>query len=312
MGSDPLYLWRVLFADLAAAVEDVRAVSGRLAKGERIAAALGALAPEERVAGAGYLAGAPRQRVLGVGWASLREEPPPAAVEPTLTVAEVDGALERGAGMGGAGSVAARREALRALLARATASEQAFLRSLVLGDIRQGALAAVVGDAVAKAAGLPVAAVRRALMLRGDLGAVAEVALAGGDLGVFRLEVGRPIAPMLASTAPDIEAALAKTGPAAVEWKLDGARVQVHRSAGGVRIFTRTLDDVTARLPEIVSAAEALPASSFVLDGEAIALREDGRPFPFQVTGSRFASRSSHTVLLTPMFFDLLHLDGAD
>src|SRR3954469_18044824 len=127
----------MLFADLAAAVEDVRAVSGRLAKVERIAAALGALAPEERVAGAGYLAGAPRQRVLGVGWASLREEPPPAAVEPTLTVAEVDGALERVAGMSGAGSVAARREALRALLARATASEQAFLRNLVLGDIRQ-------------------------------------------------------------------------------------------------------------------------------------------------------------------------------
>jgi DNA ligase-1 len=203
---------------------------------------------------------------------------------------------------------------LTALLSRATVSEQAFLRSLILGDLRQGALTAVVGDAVAKAAGVPVAAVRRALMLRGDLGAVASAALGEGEsaLAAFRLEVGRPIAPMLASTAPDVEAALAKTGPAAVEWKLDGARIQVHRNGDEVRIFTRTLDEVTARLPEVVEAALALPARSFVLDGEAIALREDGRPHPFQVTGSRFASRSGHTVLLTPMFFDLLHLDGQD
>ena len=302
---------RVLFAELAAATEDVRGVSGRLAKVERLAAALRELAPEERVAGASYLAGTPRQRVLGVGWASLRDDPPPPASEPTLTVAEVDAVLASVAAMSGAGSVAARRAALNGLMARATASEQAFLRALVLGDIRQGALAAVVGDAVAKAAGLPVTAVRRALMLRGDLGAVAEAALGDGDLSAFRLEVGRPIAPMLAQTAPDVDAALAKTGPAAVEWKLDGARIQVHRDGDAVGIFTRTLDNVTARLPEVVEAAQALPASSFVLDGEAIALREDGRPHPFQVTGSRFASRSG-TVLLTPMFFDLLHLDGED
>src|SRR3954452_21233855 len=179
----------MLFADLAAAVEDVRAVSGRLAKVERIAAALRELAPEERVAGAGYLAGSPRQRVLGVGWASLREEPPPPAAEASLSVADVDVALERVAGLSGAASVAARRAALRELMARATAPEQAFLRNLVLGDSRQGALAAVVGDAVAKPAGVPVAAVRRALMLRGDLGAVAETALGGSDLGAFRLEV---------------------------------------------------------------------------------------------------------------------------
>jgi DNA ligase-1 len=303
----------VLFAELAATTEDVRALSGRKAKVERLAAALQALAVEERAAGAGYLAGAPRQRVLGVGWASLKELPP-AAAEPSLSVAEVDEAFEALAALSGAGSQAARRAALTALLSRATVSEQAFLRSLILGDLRQGALTAVVGDAVAKAAGVPVAAVRRALMLRGDLGAVASAALGEGEsaLAAFRLEVGRPIAPMLASTAPDVEAALAKTGPAAVEWKLDGARIQVHRDGDEVRIFTRTLDEVTARLPEVVEAALALPARSFVLDGEAIALREDGRPHPFQVTGSRFASRSGHTVLLTPMFFDLLHLDGQD
>jgi DNA ligase-1 len=304
---------RMLFAELAAAVEDVRALSGRKAKVARLASALQGLDAGEREAGAGFLAGAPRQRVLGVGWASLRELPAPAEA-PSLTVAEVDGAFEALSALSGTGSQGARRAALAELLGRATESEQAYLRALIIGDLRQGALAAVVGDAVAAAASVPVAAVRRALMLRGDLGAVANAALTDGleALEAFRLEVGRPIAPMLASTAPDIEAALAKTGPAAVEWKLDGARIQVHRSGDGVRIFSRTLDDVTARLPEIVSAVSALPGSSFVLDGEAIALREDGRPYPFQVTGSRFASRGAHTVVLTPMFFDLLHLDGED
>src|SRR6478735_1010675 len=301
----------VLFAELAAATEDVRALSGRKDKVARLATALRALAVEERAAGAGYLAGAPRQRVLGVGWAALKELPP-AAETPSLAVFEVDAAFEALAGLSGAGSQAARRELLSGLLSRATASEQAFVRALILGDLRQGALTAVVGDAVAKAAEVPVAAVRRALMLRGDLGAVASAALGEGEtaLAAFRLEVGLPIAPMLAQTAPDVEAAMAKTGPAAVEWKLDGARVQVHRDGDAVGIFTRSLDDVTARLPELVSAARALPARSFVLDGEAIALREDGRPFPFQVTGSRFASKSG--VELTPLFFDLLHLDGED
>ena len=306
-------MWWVLFAELAAATEDVRALSGRKDKVARLADALHGLAPDEREAGAGYLAGAPRQRVLGVGWASLKELPPPAH-SPSLSVADVDVAFAALAELSGTGSQGARRAALGALLGRATASEQAYLRALIIGDLRQGALAAVVGDAVARAAEVPVAAVRRALMLRGDLGAVAAAALSGGleALAAFRLEVGRPIAPMLASTAPDLEAALEKAGPAAVEFKLDGARIQVHRSGDEVRIFSRTLDDVTARLPEVVTAALALPGEAFVLDGEAIALREDGRPYPFQVTGSRFASRSGHTVVLTPIFFDLLHLDGED
>ena len=302
----------MLFADLAAATEDVRAVPGRKAKVERLASALRELGPDERRAGTGYLAGAPRQRVLGVGWAALREPVPP-ALSPALTVADVDAALDRLAGLSGSGSVAARRVELGALLARATESEQAFLRAVVLGDLRQGALAGVLTDAVARAAGVPLADVRRALMLRGDLGAVAEVALGGGDLGGFRLEVGRPLQPMLASTAPDVAAALEKTGPAAIEWKLDGARIQVHRAGSEVAVFTRTLDDVTPRLPEVVEAALALPVSSIVLDGEAIALRPDGRPHPFQVTGSRFGTRTPlASVPLTPMFFDVLHLDGED
>jgi DNA ligase 1 len=250
--------------------------------------------------------------VLGLGWASLRDVPAPAE-RPTLTVADVDDAFEALSILSGPGSQAARRQALGHLLSRATRPEQAFLAALIGGELRQGALAAVVGDAIAAAAGTPVASIRRALMLRGDLGAVAEVALDHGDLAQFRLELGRPIAPMLASTAPDVDAALEKTGPAAVEWKLDGARIQVHRHGADVGIFTRTLDDVTARVPEIVTAALELPATSFVLDGEAIALQPDERPYPFQVTGSRFATRhGASEIALTPQFFDLLHLDGED
>ena len=284
----------VLFADLAAATEDVRAVSGRKAKVERLAAALRALAPDERRAGTGYLAGAPRQRVLGVGWAALREPVPPAA-EASLTVAEVDAALDRLAAVSGPGSVAARRAELGALLARATASEQAFLPAVVLGDLRQGALAGVLTDAVARAAGVPLADVRRALMLRGDLGAVADGrARAAGDLGAFRLEVGRPLQPMLASTAPDVAAALEKTGPAAVEWKLDGARIQVHRSGSrgrGVHADARRGD--ARGCPRWSRRRWRCRSSSIVLDGEAIALRPDGRPHPFQVTGSRFGTRDA-------------------
>src|SRR4051794_21774522 len=257
-------------------------------------------------------------RVLGVGWAALRERPR-AAAEPELSVADVEAALARLAALSGPGSQAARRGELAALLGRATESEQAFLVALILGDLRQGALAAVVADAVARAAGVAPADVRRALMLRGDLGAVAEAALhgGGGALAAFRLEIGRPLQPMLAQTAPDVAAALERTGQAAVEWKLDGARVQVHRDGAEVAVFTRNLDEVTARLPEVVEAARALPARAAVLDGEAIALRPDGRPQPFQVTGSRFASRRNvdeqrRAVPLTPMLFDVLHLDGQD
>jgi DNA ligase 1 len=306
------------FAQLAATTEAVRAVGGRREKVERLAQALRGLAPEEVAPGAAFLAGECGPRVLGVGWAALRDRPP-AAGDPSLTVADVDAALSRLAALAGPGSQAARRAELAGLLGRASAAEQAFLVALMLGDLRQGALAAVVADAVAQAGGVPAAAVRRALMLRGDLGAVAEAALTGGAgaLAGFRLEVGRPLQPMLAQTAADVSAALARTGPAAIEWKLDGARIQIHRDGGDVAVFTRNLDDVTARLPEVVEAARALPARAVVLDGEAIALRADGRPHPFQVTGSRFASRRGvedlrRAVPLTPMLFDVLHLDGED
>jgi DNA ligase-1 len=204
-------------------------------------------------------------------------------------------------------------------LTRATGTEQTFLVALILGDLRQGALAGVMTEAVAQAADVPVADVRRAAMLGGDLALAAQTALTAGVEGLrrIRLEVGRPVAPMLAGTAPDVEAALGRIAPAAVEWKLDGARIQVHRSDGDVRVFTRSLDEVTDRVPEVVAATLALPVSAIVLDGEAIALREDGRPHPFQVTASRFASRRDvdgqrRSVPLTALFFDVLHADGED
>jgi DNA ligase-1 len=241
-----------------------------------------------------------------VGWAAVRDAPTPAA-EPSLTVAEVDAAFGRIGALAGAGSQAERRRALADLFGRATGAEQAWLRRLLLGDLGQGALRGLMVDAVARAAEVPAAAVRRALMLHGDLPEVAGVAFAGGEaaLAAIRLEVGRAVHPMLAQPAKDVDAALAKIRPAAVEFKLDGMRVQVHRSGGDVAVFTRTLDDVTARLPEVVAASLALPVSAAVLDGEAIALRDDGSPHLFQDT----ASRAVHPA---PFFFDVLHLDGED
>jgi DNA ligase-1 len=301
--------------DVSSAVRDT---SSRKAKIALLSACLADLGPAESAAGVAFLSGAPRQRQTGAGWAALRDLPPPAE-QPELTVGEVDAALERLAALAGPGSRGARLQELERLLTRATEAEQTFLVALILGDLRQGALAGVMTEAVAQAAAVPVADVRRAAMLGGDLALAAQRALTEGVEGLrrIRLEVGRPVAPMLAGTAPDVEAALGRIAPAAVEWKLDGARIQVHRRDGDVRVFTRSLDEVTDRVPEVVAAALALPVSAIVLDGEAIALREDGRPHPFQVTASRFASRRDvdgqrRSVPLTALFFDVLHAGGDD
>ena len=303
----------MLLAELVEASEAVGATRSRLAKVELLASALARLALGERRAGVAFLSGELRQRQIGVGWATLRDVPPPAAAT-TLTVREVDEAFERIGALVGAGSQAARRTAVGELFGRATKRESAFLRRLLGGELRQGALEGVMVDAIARAAGATRAAVHRAFMLAGDLGVVADAGLGEGpeSLERFRLEVGRPIRPMLARPAKDIDEALGRLEEAAIEWKLDGARVQVHRRDGDVAVYTRTLDDVTARLPEVVEATLALPVRAAVLDGEAIALRPDGRPEPFQVTGARFASRNDRSVPLDLFLFDVLHLDGED
>ncbi|MGZ4612997.1 MAG: ATP-dependent DNA ligase, partial [Kineosporiaceae bacterium] len=290
--------------------------SGRRAKTALLADCLRAAEAVALPIVAGWLAGQPRQRRTGIGWASLREMPPPAE-HATLTVLEVDASLDEAAAMAGSGAVQARREVLLRVLARAIAPEQRLLAGLLTGELRQGAQAGVLLEAVALAGGVPADAVRRAVTLSGDLPAVTAAALAGPEgLGAFRLTVGRPLAPMLAQSAPDLGAALERTGAAAVEWKLDGVRVQIHRDGDDVAVFTRTLDDITDRVPEVVVAARSLRARAAVLDGEVIALRPDGRPRPFQVTASRAARRdvaqASAQIPLTTVLFDALHVDGAD
>src|SRR5919197_728546 len=302
-------------------VETSNAVSSTSARGTKIgplAACLRRLTPAEAAIGVAYLSGQIRQRQIGVGWASLRDAPPPAE-SPTLELGEVDTALEGIGQLAGPDSQVERRRRLAALLARATTDEQSFLRRLLIGELRQGELEGIMLDALARAVDAPADDVRRAFLLAGDLGAVAAAAIREGPAGLlaFRLHVGRPVQPMLAQTASSVSAALARLRPAAVEWNLDGARVQIHRFGTDIRVFTRSLDDVTARVPELVEATLSLAVSSVVLDGETIALQPDGRPHPFQTTGSRFGSRLDverlrQSLPLTLFLFDALHLDGED
>ncbi|HXF36021.1 MAG TPA: ATP-dependent DNA ligase [Actinomycetota bacterium] len=308
----------MLLEELVSVSSAVAGTSARRAKVALLADALRRLRPEEVPVAVAYLSGEIPGGTVGVGWASLRDPPPPAP-RPSLELRDVQASLERIRGAAGRGSQAARRQALHDLLGRATQAERRFLVGLLLGEIRQGALEGVMVEAVAAAAGLPAGEVRRALMLAGELGAVAGAALAPGGAGLtpFRLVPLRPVKPMLAQTAEDLEDALGRASPAAVEWKLDGARLQVHRDGGEIRAFTRTLADVSSRVPEIVRAVAGLPVRSVVLDGEAIALRPDGRPRPFQETMRRFGSRLdvdrlADALPLTVAFFDCLHLDGED
>ena len=309
--------------DVATASAEVGASSARLAKTARIAELLATATaggdPRLVAVVVSWLSGELPQRQIGVGWAALRSLPPPAS-EPTLTVEGVDATFTEIGAVAGPGSQSRRAALVAGLFAAATDTEQTFLRRLLSGELRQGALAGVMADAVAKATRVPAATIRRAAMLGGDLPAVAAAALSGGQsaLGEFTLRVGRPVGPMLAQTATGVADALERLGGNAVfEAKLDGARVQIHRAGDEVSIYTRSLDDVTARLPEVVEAALALPVQNMIADGEAIALRDDGRPHRFQVTASRFgrsvdidASRASQP--LSVFFFDVLHLDGVD
>ena len=308
----------MLLSDLVRASGALAATSSRTEKTGIVAEVLGAAGADEVEVVASYLAGTPRQRRTGLGWRGLERLPEPAA-EPTLTAGEVDRLLEQISGTAGTGSRAARARLVDELFGRATAAEQQFLRALVFENLRQGAQDSVLLDGVAKAAGVPAAAVRRAAMFTPSSGEVARAAVTGGRqaLDAFGLVAGRPVRPMLASSAPDVGAALTKIGGRClVDRKIDGIRVQVHRVGDEVRVYTRSLDDVTDRMPEVVEAVRALPAASVVLDGEVVALRPDGSPRPFQETASRTGSSTDVAVRdkvpLTTYFFDVLHLDGRD
>jgi DNA ligase-1 len=306
-------------AHLVAVSRAVGATRARSEKIARLAEFLRRLETGEVATALAWLSGRLRQRRVGLGPAALREARAAPAPVPALALREADAVFERIAAAGGRGSAAERARLLAELFARATAPEQELLARLVVGELRQGALEGILLEAVARAAEVPAAELRRAVMLAGDLAEVGSAALASGAaaLGKYRLELQRPLQPMLAQPAEDLDDALARLGEAALEWKLDGARVQVHKDGTEVRVFSRRGNEVTAAVPELVEAVRALPARRLLLDGEAIALRPDATPHPFQVTMRRFGRRLDVERLrreqpLSTFFFDLLHLDGED
>ncbi|MCX5383600.1 ATP-dependent DNA ligase [Streptomyces sp. NBC_00083] len=308
----------MLLADVARTSAEIAATSSRSEKSALLARLFSATEPDEAPLVVTYLAGRLPQRRTGLGWSALKDRPPPAAA-PSLTVRDVDERLDRVSAVAGKGAQGERRRLAGELMAAATAEEQDFLVALIVGEVRQGALDAAAVEGLAAAAGASAAEVRRAVMLAGSLGTVARVLLAEGPaaLAAFRLDVGRPVFPMLAHSAKDVGEALDRLGPCAVEEKLDGIRAQVHKDGDTVRVFTRTLDDITERLPEVVAAARELAAERAVLDGEVIALGPDGRPRSFQDIAGRVGSRldvagARERLPLSPVFFDLLSVDGRD
>lgn len=309
----------MLLARLAHVSLEVAATTARTRKTALLAGLFREAEPDDVPVVIPYLAGRLPQGRLGIGWSALRVPVKPAE-EATLTVVETNAELTAIGTLSGPGSQAARKERLSRLLGAATADEQYFLRALLTGEVRQGALDALAVDALADAAGAPRPQVRRAVMLAGSLGPVAHALLAEGPgaLAAFRLTVGRPVQPMLAHTARSVTEAIERLGgPCVVEEKLDGIRVQVHRDGPRVSVYTRTLDDITDRLPELASAVTGFPAGQFILDGEVIALGPDGRPRPFQETAGRVGSRrdvatAADAVPVVPVFFDALSVDGRD
>jgi DNA ligase-1 len=328
------------FAEVVATSEVVAATSSRTAKRDAIAVLLRQLSEDEVEPVVDFLVGEPRQGRIGIGWRTFASARPDPASEATLQVAEVDEAISALAGLAGAGSGTARRELLGDLLGQATEAEAAFLARLFGGELRQGALEGVMVDAVAAAAEVPATAVRRAVMLGGRLDATARAALTGGRAALEQvgLQLGRPVQPMLASTAASVAEAVGSIGLASVEWKLDGIRIQVHRHGDQVRVWTRNLNEITDRVPGVVRAVEQLPRGDLVLDGEAIGLDATGRPRLFQDTVSWRGRKGDATdeavevaldeqaqdadaatqaepdldAHLRPFFFDLLHHDGTD
>ena len=312
----------MLLADLVACADEVAARSSRTAKIEALAELLRGADRAEASIVAGLAAGDPRQGRIGVGWATVATLQTAPALRPSLSVADLDGMLDAVANASGEGSTQQRLDLLTGFLAGATAAEADFVRRLLVGELRQGASEGVVVEAVARAARVPANAVRRALMLVGELGETAGIALTQGRPGLEAVgfQPLRPIRPMLASTADDAGSAVAEMGRCSVEWKLDGIRIQAHRQGDEVHVWTRNLNEVTGRLGEVVEVVSELPVRTAALDGEVVGLAEDLSPAAFQDTMGRVGTRSTPEaapaaagpVRVAPVFFDILHLDGRD
>jgi DNA ligase-1 len=303
------------FADLVGVSARVAGTSSRLAKIAALSEFLRGIEPGEVEIALPYLSGDTRQGKLSVGFATLQSARSAPVSSPQLAIGDVDAVFQQLKELKGKGSAGRRTALLRELFARAIAQEQDFIVRLMVGELRQGALEGIMVEALASAANLPPADVRRAVAFAGAIGPVAAVALSGGSLQSFSIKLMQPVLPMLAQPAESMPAAIEALGTALVEWKLDGARVQVHKSGDEVRVYTRNLNDVTSRVPEIVAAVRQTPAKELILDGEAIALRGDARPHPFPVTMSRFGSqqddeRRRAQVPLSVFFFDCLFRDG--
>ena len=306
---------------LAAVVDTSRRVGEtprRLEKVGLLAQLLRQLHTDEVEIVVAFLAGRLRQGRIGIGYAAIRDAAGSPASDPSLEITEVDRTFQDILATVGSGSQRQRLELLRAMMARATEAEQQFLLRLLVGELRQGALEAVMIDALAKASGVAGEKLRRAVMLAGDVVPVAKALLASGEaaLAQYDVQLFRPVQPMLAGSAEDVGEALAEIGEAALEYKLDGARVQVHRSGADVVVFSRALNDVTAAVPEVVELVRSLPGKDLILDGEVISLLPDGRPQPFQITMRRFGrkldvERMRSELPITPFWFDLLYWNGA-
>jgi DNA ligase-1 len=301
-----------LLADVVTASRAIAATSSRSQKVAILAELLRRLDASEVPPAVGFLAGAPRQGRVGIGYATIYGVKPGGAVDPSLTVADLDRAISAVQQTTGAGSEGRRRQLLAGLLGRATEEEAHFVQRLFTGELRQGALAGLMVDAIAKAAGVSATIARRALMLSGDLTRTAEIAMTNGEEGLRSVgfELFRPIFPMLASTAETVGDAVASFARASVEWKLDGIRIQIHLHREEVRIYTRNLNEITHALPGIVEAVRRLGVRQAVFDGEALWMAEHG-PAAFQDTVSRIDSDAPPEGIAT-FLFDLLHVDGDD
>jgi DNA ligase 1 len=301
-----------LLAEVVSASRDVAATSARSGKVAILAELLGRIDPGEVPLAVGFLAGVPRQGRVGVGYSTIYGINCAPAAEPSLTIGALDRAISDVQETTGSGSATRRKQILDELLGRATEQEADFVKRLFTGELRQGALAGVMIEAIAKAAGVPGEVARRALMLSGDLTRTAEIAIAKGEEGLREVgfEIFRPILPMLASTAATVSDAVGSFERSSVEWKLDGIRIQIHRRGDDVRVYTRNLNDITDALPGIVDAVRRLPVRQAVFDGEALWMGQDG-PAAFQDTVSRIDREAAPEGIVT-FLFDLLHVDGDD